>query len=242
MDKLKFKEETCAAIINIMGKKGSGKTYASGELAKYLLNEGYSVYMDAFGTQLKKIIMLFFGVSKTNFDKAAKGGTELKERIKRLYLYIYKNSVKNSGRKYYLKNIDADKNINKEIEKDSEYIGRFIKDKDVRKILQYTGTEIIRKIDPAFFTEALKRKLKKIKNAADYIIISDCRFINEYEMLNKEFQNVKNFYITSDETGDNDKHISETEINQITAIYGKEIITIENDKNKIFDAEMFKLF
>ncbi len=61
-------------------------------------------------------------------------------------------------------------------------------------------------------------------------------------MLNKEFQNVKNFYITSDETGDNDKHISETEINQITAIYGKEIITIENDKNKIFDAEMFKLF
>lgn len=242
MDKLKFKEETCAAIINIMGKKGSGKTYASGELAKYLLNEGYSVYMDAFGTQLKKIIMLFFGVSKTNFDKAAKGGTELKERIKRLYLYIYKNSVKNSGRKYYLKNIDADKNINKEIEKDSEYIGRFIKDKDVRKILQYTGTEIIRKIDPAFFTEALKHKLKKIKDCADYIIISDCRFINEYEMLNKEFQNIKNFYITAEETGDDDKHISEIEINQIAAIYGNEIITVKNDKNKILDAGTFKLF
>jgi hypothetical protein len=50
MDKFKFKEETNTIIVNIMGKKGSGKTYASGEIAKFLLNEGYSVYMDAFGT------------------------------------------------------------------------------------------------------------------------------------------------------------------------------------------------
>ncbi|MGC8554910.1 MAG: hypothetical protein ACP5NA_05425 [Candidatus Acidulodesulfobacterium sp.] len=237
MDKFKFKEETETAIINIMGKKGSGKTYASGELAKYLLNEGYSVYMDAFGTELKKIVMLFFGVSKTNFDKAVTGGAELEERIKRLYLYVYKNI----GKEYDFKDIDADKNINQEIEKDSEYLYRFIKDKDVRKILQYTGTEIIRKIDPAFFTEALKHKLKKIKDCADYIIISDCRFINEYEMLNKEFKNVKNFYITADEICDNDKHISEIEINKINDIYGNEIINIKNDKSKILDVGMFKL-
>ena len=238
MDKFEFKEETETAIINIMGKKGSGKTYASGELAKYLLNEGYSAYMDAFGTELKKIVMLFFGVSKTNLDKAVTGGAELKERIKRLYLYVYKNT----GKEYDSKDIEADKDINREIEKDSEYLDRFIKDKDVRKILQYTGTEIIRKIDPAFFTEALKHKLKKIKGCADYIIISDCRFINEYEMLNKEFQNVKNFYITADESDDNDKHISEIEINQITAIYGNEIVAVKNDKNKPLDIGMFKLF
>jgi hypothetical protein len=238
MNKFKFKEKTETAIINIMGKKGSGKTYASGEIAKYLLNEGYSVYMDAFGTELKKIVMLFFGVSKTNFDKAVNGGSELKERIKHLYLYVYKNA----GKEYDSKDIDEHKDINQEIEKDSEYLDRFIKDKDVRKILQYTGTEIIRKIDPAFFTEALKHKLKKIKDCADYIIISDCRFINEYEMLNKEFQNIKNFYITAEETGDDDKHISEIEINQIAAIYGNEIITVKNDKNKILDAGTFKLF
>jgi hypothetical protein len=242
MDKFKFKEETETIIINIMGKKGSGKTYASGEIAKFLLNEGYSVYMDAFGTELKKIVMLFFGVSKTNFDKAVKGGAELKERIKSLYLYVYKNI----GKEYEFNNIDADnyvdKDINKEIEKDLEYLERFIKDKDVRKILQYTGTEIIRKIEPDFFTEALKHKLKKIKNGADYIIISDCRFINEYEMLNKEFQNVKNFYITADESDDNDKHISEIEINQITAIYGNEMVAVKNDKNKPLDIGMFKLF
>ena len=154
MDKFKFKEETNTIIVNIMGKKGSGKTYASGEIAKFLLNEGYSVYMDAFGTELKKIVMLFFGVSKTNFDKAVNGGAVLKERIKSLYLYVHKNI----GKEYEFNNIDADnyvdKDINKEIEKDLEYLERFIKDKDVRKILQYTGTEIIRKIDPAFFTEA----------------------------------------------------------------------------------------
>jgi hypothetical protein len=238
MNKFKFKEKTETAIINIMGKKGSGKTYASGELAKYLLNEGYSVYMDAFGTELKKIAMLFFGVSKTNLDKAVTGGAELKERIKRLYLYVYKNI----GKELDYNDIDADKYINREIEKDSEYLDRFIKDKDVRKILQYTGTEIIRKIYPDFFTEALKHKLKKIKDEADYIIISDCRFINEYEMLNKEFQNVKNFYIKADETDDSDKHISEIEINQITAIYGNEIISVKNDKNKVLDLNIFKLF
>ncbi len=238
MHKFKFKEETETIIVNIMGKKGSGKTYASGEIAKFLLNEGYSVYMDAFGTELKKIVMLFFGVSKTNFDKAVTGGIELKERIKRLYLYVYKNI----GKEYDLKNIIMDKDINKEIEKDLEYIGRFMKDKDIRKILQYTGTEIIRKIEPAFFTEAIKYKLKKIKDAADYIIISDCRFINEYEMLNEEFQNVKNFYVTNDESADNDKHISEMEINQITDIYGKEIVAVKNDKNKPLDIGMFRLF
>ena len=162
MNKFKFKEKTETAIINIMGKKGSGKTYASGELAKYLLNEGYSVYMDAFGTELKKIAMLFFGVSKTNLDKAVTGGAELKERIKRLYLYVYKNI----GKELDYNDIDADKYINREIEKDSEYLDRFIKDKDVRKILQYTGTEIIRKIYPDFFTEALKHNLKKIKDEA----------------------------------------------------------------------------
>jgi hypothetical protein len=61
-------------------------------------------------------------------------------------------------------------------------------------------------------------------------------------MLNKEFQNIKNFYITAEETGDDDKHISEIEINQIAAIYGNEIITVKNDKNKILDAGTFKLF
>ena len=242
MDKLNFKEKTETIVVNIMGKKGSGKTYASGEIAKYLLNEGYSVYMDAFGTELKKIAMLFFGVSKTNFDKAVKDGAELKERIKHLYLYIYKNI----GKEHELKNIETDNGINnginKEIEKDLKYLERFIKDKDVRKILLYTGTEIIRKIEPAFFTEALKYKLKKVKDCADYIIISDCRFINEYEMLNKEFQNVKNFYITADESDDNDKHISEIEINQITAIYWNEIAAVKNDKNKPLDIGMFRLF
>ncbi len=242
MDKFKFKEETNTIIVNIMGKKGSGKTYASGEIAKFLLNEGYSVYMDAFGTELKKIVMLFFGVSKTNFDKAVNGGAVLKERIKSLYLYVHKNI----GKEYEFNNVGANnhvyKDINKEIEKDLEFLNRFMQDKDVRKILQYTGTEIIRKIEPDFFTEALKHKLKKIKNAADYIIISDCRFINEYEMLNKEFKNVKNFYITADEIDDNDKHISEIEINQIIVAYGNEIINVKNDKNKPLDIGMFKLF
>ncbi len=233
-------------IVNIMGKKGAGKTYAAGELAKYLLNEGYSVYMDAFGTELKKMVMRFFGISKTSFDKAVIDRKELKERIKRLYMDVYKNkNAKFAGSKKEKDNSDNLEKIkkiyNSDAEKDLESIYEYIHNKDIRGMLQYTGTEIIRKIDPGFFSDALEYKLKKLKDNVDCVIISDCRFINEYETLNSQFFNTKNFYIETDEQNETDTHISEMEINKIMKIYKDEIIVIKNDKNKIFDASRFDL-
>ena len=98
-----------------------------------------------------------------------------------------------------------------------------------REILQQTG-DLIRnnsnRISPfsrhkSIFTQNLIFRIKEVKNVP-LIIVSDCRFIDEYEALLEEFHNVIPLHIIR-KTNLEDEHISEN------GEFPNDIFTIVND-------------
>ncbi|MDD2445107.1 MAG: hypothetical protein PHH53_03080 [Candidatus Nanoarchaeia archaeon] len=55
------------------------------------------------------------------------------------------------------------------------------KDEKGRQILQYMGTDVIRKINPGYWVNFIKEFMSMFENEWDYVIIPDCRFPNEIE-------------------------------------------------------------
>ena len=55
------------------------------------------------------------------------------------------------------------------------------KDKKGRELLQWWGTDIVREQDPNFWVDSVVRLAKVIDKYVDYLIVDDCRFINEIE-------------------------------------------------------------
>ena len=55
------------------------------------------------------------------------------------------------------------------------------KDEKGRQILQYMGTDVIRKINPDYWVGFIKEFMKMFQDEWDYVIIPDCRFPNEIE-------------------------------------------------------------
>ena len=60
------------------------------------------------------------------------------------------------------------------------------KDDKGRQILQYVGTDVIRKQNPTLWVEFVAMILKYFKGNWDYVIIPDCRFPNEITRLRDE--------------------------------------------------------
>lgn len=56
----------------------------------------------------------------------------------------------------------------------------------VRELLQWYGTDYRRKQDPEYWTNAMRKYLRKMANVTEYIIIDDVRFPNEAELV-REF-------------------------------------------------------
>lgn len=89
------------------------------------------------------------------------------------------------------------------------------KDENGRHILQYVGTEVVRQKDPDFWVEFVVKILKLFEGQWDYVIIPDCRFPNEIELLKANFNDVvslrvNRFGFESDLTKETKNHISET--------------------------------
>lgn len=58
-----------------------------------------------------------------------------------------------------------------------------IKDEKGRTILQYIGTDIVRKKDPDFWVRFIVSVLTLFRDTWDYVLIPDCRFPNEIAVL-----------------------------------------------------------
>lgn len=70
------------------------------------------------------------------------------------------------------------------------------KDKKGRELLQWWGTDVVRVQDPNFWVDSVIRLAKVIDKHVDYLIINDCRFLNEIET----WRTVK--YVALDEATD----------------------------------------
>lgn len=55
------------------------------------------------------------------------------------------------------------------------------KDKKGRQLLQWWGTDVVRTQDPSFWVDSVIRLAKVIDKHVDYLIVDDCRFVNEIE-------------------------------------------------------------
>ena len=55
------------------------------------------------------------------------------------------------------------------------------KDERGRQLLQYMGTDVIRAKNPNYWVGFIKEFIEMFQDDWDYVIISDCRFINECE-------------------------------------------------------------
>ena len=229
-------------IINLIGKKNSGKTYIAGELTKVLLSEGYSVYNDTFASKLKEIIAKYFGVRKNNFTNAITNFDDIQTNV---YNMLVKSGIKS----------EALISLLKDYEQITINIKLMIDAKDSRSLMQYIGTEIFRKDDEEYWTRYMKIQLENLNKVfhisdngyweakIDFMIISDCRFINEFEMLNS-LNNIKtyNLFISRLNIDETDNHQSEKEVEDILKFKNQSIKIFNNvDDKQEFDIAIYGL-
>ena len=70
------------------------------------------------------------------------------------------------------------------------------KDEKGRHILQYVGTDKVRKIFPNFWVDAVMNFIKAFGDDFDYVLIPDCRFPNEIEIFRNNGYEVVALHIT----------------------------------------------
>lgn len=64
------------------------------------------------------------------------------------------------------------------------------KDVEGRQLLQYIGTDKIRAVDPDIWVMFIIKILKIFPDNWDYVLIPDCRFVNEVSLMKKNFDDV----------------------------------------------------
>jgi len=96
------------------------------------------------------------------------------------------------------------------------------KDEEGRALLQYVGTDVIREKYPDFWIEFISVMLHFFDDKWDYVIIPDCRFPNELQVLKADgFQTthlrIERPNFESPLTESQRKHPSETSMDDIKA-------------------------
>lgn len=99
------------------------------------------------------------------------------------------------------------------------------KDEKGRTLLQFVGTDVIRKKDPNFWVHTVITILKLFPNTWDTVIIPDCRFPNECLRMKEEFNGPDNKVMlvkmsrqaTGGLLGEQLKHVSETAMDNVLA-------------------------
>lgn len=97
------------------------------------------------------------------------------------------------------------------------------KDEKGRSLLQYVGTDVIRKKEPDFWVNFIANVLSLFPNEWDYVIIPDCRFPNEIDVLKSAGYKVVHIRVTRNNymtlTASQQCHPSETALDGVTPDY-----------------------
>lgn len=105
------------------------------------------------------------------------------------------------------------------------------KDEQGRQLLQYVGTDVVRKQNPTLWVDFLKMILSLFGDNWDYVIIPDCRFPNEVTPMKEAFDavyvRVRRPNFVSSLTPEQLAHPSETALDGFEPDY-----EIVNDSNK----------
>lgn len=64
------------------------------------------------------------------------------------------------------------------------------KDEEGRRILQLVGTEGVRTKEPDYWVDFVKSVLRLFPNEWDFVVIPDCRFPNEINLMKQDFETI----------------------------------------------------
>lgn len=103
------------------------------------------------------------------------------------------------------------------------------KDERGRRLLQYVGTDVVRKKNPDLWVRFIEWELELFPDRWDYVIIPDCRFPNELTILVEDGFDVKHVRVQREDcegglTQEQKEHASETALDGVIADY-----TLENN-------------
>lgn len=97
------------------------------------------------------------------------------------------------------------------------------KDDNGRRILQYVGTDVIRKRNPTLWVDFIVMILQYFSEQWDYVIIPDCRFPNEITTMTDKFDavhiRVSRSNFQSPLTAEQKLHPSETALDNVLPDY-----------------------
>jgi len=103
-----------------------------------------------------------------------------------------------------------------------------------RSLWQYVGTDVIRKQKPNYWVDFIIDIISMFPNEWDYVIIDDCRFINEIHRWNEEWDTttvrVNRLNFESSLTTEQKNHPSETELDNYNFDY---VINAESGLDKL---------
>ena len=112
------------------------------------------------------------------------------------------------------------------------------KDERGRSLLQYVGTDVVRKKNPNFWVDFIVNVIKLFEKEWDFVVISDTRFPNEVTRL-KEFGldvihvRVERTGFSSELTDEQKKHPSETAMDGFPVDVALTNTTMENYINTV---------
>ena len=190
-------------VIAVVGKTGSGKS----EVVKPYQQKGYKLIK--FADELKDLVCRLLNVDREFIENHK---DDLKE-------YTIDNEL-------LAKELDLDVEDITTIRTSATY-------SSIRELLQFLGTNIIRKYYPTWHVDKLKAK---ISGGGNNYCIDDLRFLNEVDSI-KDFNGIIIRIVRPnkvDDRADVTSHRSETEQDSIVADYT--IIndgTLDNLKNKV---------
>jgi hypothetical protein len=91
-----------------------------------------------------------------------------------------------------------------------------VKDENGRTLLQYLGTDVVRKKDKNFWTSFILKILNLFGDSWDYVLIPDTRFLNEIQDIKAVYNNILTVRIErptgASMTSSQASHPSETEL------------------------------
>lgn len=64
------------------------------------------------------------------------------------------------------------------------------KDEEGRELLQHVGTDVVRAQEPDFWVDIMTNILRVFSNEFDYVLIPDCRFVNEADVIKAHFDSM----------------------------------------------------
>lgn len=207
-------------VIAFCGSKGAGKSTSATSFRDLAPFETEEL---ALAGHLKDVCAPIFKLDIDSFMDPARKEVELET-----YIVLSPENVEAVLKAFYVENVDYNTQVR-------PHVGRVIT--TPRKLLQYIGTEVLHPIDPLIHTKIALRN----KNPHKLTIITDLRFVNEFEYLNTtlgdQFLPVYVRNVPAESAASVDAHPSERQLD----LFKNKCQLIENDssltqlKVKLFD-------